>query len=685
MRTQDDELEGPVIDDLPLIAIAFLTMGIFTALAFGRIGRRDKGSRCVQSSSLLGFGATVTVLLSMLTGYGICSLAGYPITSLTQALPFVLVGIGLDDSFIIFGALQQLTKDKRENADLRIIAIALASGPSIAVTTLTDCMAFAVGAAFSSIPGIRWFCFYAVVCILIDFLYQITFFIALLELDLRRQDSNCYDCLVCIRAKEGSAAPKKNADTTSDSGDEEPPGPQRSSIKQDDHSRAQAPRKDTWKDEEDNFQSKIMRKYARFLFKPTTKILVLVTFIGLIVVLGLSALQIETSFDLTDYMGDGSVIAAYMEADELYFAEVGAGLTAFVYYQGLDQSSSEVQAQMLDFVHDLAEFTEFVDDELPTNVWFHDLEQFVSNHNDLEELSFEEQVDAFLSVSPYHTLYGRNIVRDDDGRVVASRTQVTLNVDQYDAIEQVRLLQMQRDVTEREPLNKHKQQSEMKATPGDDDVDRLFMFHPDFPTYFHYQIIPKELQTTLIVQLAAVAIVSMLFFSHPTGTFLSVTVVAMVDVELMGIIPLAGFTLNSVTFLLLVMAIGLVVDYCMHIIDAYLKLPPQEFSDRNEHMEAALVDIGASVFLGGFSTFLGILALAFASGEIFRTFFVMFVSMVVLGVAYALVFIPVVLSLIGPTTTGTMGNSGAPLISEETLEDEADYCSNVGQTTKFEI
>jgi hypothetical protein len=92
-----------------------------------------------------------------------------------------------------------------------------------------------------------------------------------------------------------------------------------------------------------------MRKYARFLFKPTTKILVLVTFIGLIVVLGLSALQIETSFDLTDYMGDGSVIAAYMEADELYFAEVGAGLTAFVYYQGLDQSSSEVQAQLLHY------------------------------------------------------------------------------------------------------------------------------------------------------------------------------------------------------------------------------------------------------------------------------------------------------------------------------------------------
>jgi len=51
------------------------------------------------------------------------------------------------------------------------------------------------------------------------------------------------------------------------------------------------------------------------------------------------------------------------------------------------------------------------------------------------------------------------------------------------------------------------------------------------------------------------------------------------------------------------------------------------------------------VFLGGLSTFLGILAF----GKAFMTFFVMFVSMVVLGIiAHGLMFLPVSLSFVGP-------------------------------------
>jgi len=69
---------------------------------------------------------------------------------------------------------------------------------------------------------------------------------------------------------------------------------------------------------------------------------------------------------------------------------------------------------------------------------------------------------------------------------------------------------------------------------------------------------------------------------------------------------------------------------------------------RNDRVEAALVEVGGSVFVGGLSTFLGVLALLFSTGAIFRTFFVMFMSMVVLGMSHGLMFIPVMLSLTGP-------------------------------------
>ena len=56
--------ERAIVEDIPLIPIVFIIMSVFTALVFFK---RDK----VQSRSLLGFGAVVAVLLSLLSGYGL--------------------------------------------------------------------------------------------------------------------------------------------------------------------------------------------------------------------------------------------------------------------------------------------------------------------------------------------------------------------------------------------------------------------------------------------------------------------------------------------------------------------------------------------------------------------------------------------------------------------------------------
>jgi uncharacterized BrkB/YihY/UPF0761 family membrane protein len=54
---------------IPLVPIVFVIMGIFTSLVFWK---KDK----VQSRSLLGFGAVMTVLLSIMSGYGLQFLIG---------------------------------------------------------------------------------------------------------------------------------------------------------------------------------------------------------------------------------------------------------------------------------------------------------------------------------------------------------------------------------------------------------------------------------------------------------------------------------------------------------------------------------------------------------------------------------------------------------------------------------
>lgn len=609
----DDELEGPVLDDLPLFYAAVVLMSIFTALAFSRFRRDGTGRRCVQSSALLGIGATVTVLLSILTGYGLCTLTGFPITTLTQILPFILIGIGLDDAFVLMGALSQTSPSLPMETRMR--KMARNAGPSIVVTSVTDTVAFALGALFTSIPGIRWFCYYAVICIVIDFLYQTTFFIALMALDLRRQDAGRRDCLICLRS-----APQPDEDPSDNS----------ETVQEAESAIEQAPKVEI-------LQRRMMRVYAKFLLKPWVKVVVLVSFFSFFVGMAISASTAKIGFDITDFLSDDASTTAFVEAEEEYFMESGGGLPSFFYVREVDQSDPEVQRQMTDFMQDVVDLEFF--DEFPRAYWVNDLNTFVSAEPALVDLSFEVQLAVFLSIEPFRSLYAPNILRDEDGSVIASRIPVTINVDRLDVQEQVAMLKAQRQVTLKQPLNQNVPNGK----------EPLFLFYREFPIFKHYQIIPRELTTSLIVALAAVALVSMLFFPHPTGTLLSVIVVAMVNVELVGIIPLAGFTINTVTVLLLIMAIGLVVDYCLHIVDSYLQCDRKHWSDRNQRTEAALVEIGSSIFLGGFSTFLGVTTLAFASGQIFFTFFVMFISMVTLGLGYGLILLPVLLSLVGPS------------------------------------
>ena len=96
------------------------------------------------------------------------------------------------------------------------------------------------------------------------------------------------------------------------------------------------------------------------------------------------------------------------------------------------------------------------------------------------------------------------------------------------------------------------------------------------------------------------------------------------------------------------MAIGLVVDYSLHLIHSF-GLKPSE-AGRKERTLQALRGIGPAVLLGLTTTFLGVLPIAFASSQVFRVFFQMFLSIVIVGGLHGFFLLPVLLSLFGPNT-----------------------------------
>ena len=68
-RSYYDELYRGIQDDIPLISTTFVLMGVFCAITLAQYHR-------IRSQSLLGIGAVVTILLSILTSYGLMFCVG---------------------------------------------------------------------------------------------------------------------------------------------------------------------------------------------------------------------------------------------------------------------------------------------------------------------------------------------------------------------------------------------------------------------------------------------------------------------------------------------------------------------------------------------------------------------------------------------------------------------------------
>lgn len=127
----------------------------------------------------------------------------------------------------------------------------------------------------------------------------------------------------------------------------------------------------------------------------------------------------------------------------------------------------------------------------------------------------------------------------------------------------------------------------------------------------------------------------------------------MIDICEFAFVHFTGFTLNTITSVLLIASIGLAVDYSAHIAHGYMHAEDNDPTKSNHEIRKSKVDkglyeIGTSVLNGGFTTFLCVLPLCTTKNYPFKVFFVIWIGIVIFGMIHGMILLPAMLSVIGP-------------------------------------
>merc|ERR1712227_699149 len=94
---------------------------------------------CVEHRVALATAGIVGVIMGIIVSYGLCSGFGLFYGPMHSVMPFLMLGIGIDDMFVIMQSWETLTaQEKSRSLEERFGLTMRHAGAAITVTSITD-------------------------------------------------------------------------------------------------------------------------------------------------------------------------------------------------------------------------------------------------------------------------------------------------------------------------------------------------------------------------------------------------------------------------------------------------------------------------------------------------------------------------------------------------------------------
>eukprot|EP00549_Striatella_unipunctata_P000485 CAMPEP_0118715154 /NCGR_PEP_ID=MMETSP0800-20121206/26691_1 /TAXON_ID=210618 ORGANISM="Striatella unipunctata, Strain CCMP2910" /NCGR_SAMPLE_ID=MMETSP0800 /ASSEMBLY_ACC=CAM_ASM_000638 /LENGTH=902 /DNA_ID=CAMNT_0006621239 /DNA_START=79 /DNA_END=2787 /DNA_ORIENTATION=- len=614
-RSFEDEFGGAISGDLGLVQISYVVVFLFLAATLGKI-RPGPGSRWTMS-----LGALFMVVLSTAACFGLSSAFGLFFGPVHSILPFILLGIGVDDAFVIVNAFNRERKGPRTgetNEQLaKRSALSLArAGASITVTSATDLVAFGISSS-SRLPALSSFCAYAAIGIFFLWLFSATFFTGALVLDERRQRDNRRECLCCVT------------------------------------------RGKPLDESQETYQEDIISKYFRNYHGPAVlssvgKIVVLVIF-GALLAFGIyGAMNLSVEDSERNFIPAGSYLNDYFDASDAFFPDQGIDMT--IVFQGSTDiynartALSELDTRLTGLSTAPPYISEPVSEEAYRNV-MDGFAEYLSFTGTAEiggvslggdgwpatEADFVSSLKLYAANSGPGSKYARDVSFSEDGtKLEAFKVQT----------EYVRLTKVNRGTV----IDDADKQIDAMDTTRDliaswTDLPQAFPYSDKFISIEGFKIIRREFFQNVALALLAVGVIVLFTVASPGAAMIITLVVLSCIIDILGFMYALGVVIDSVSVINLVLAVGLSVDYSAHVGHCFMT---KGGDDKNRRALESLADIGAAVLSGALSTFLAVAILLFSSSYVFEVLSTQFALTVGFGIIHGLVLLPVLLSILGP-------------------------------------
>ncbi|GLC70304.1 hypothetical protein PLESTF_000957100 [Pleodorina starrii] len=711
--------------DVSRLTLGYVLLILYTIVVLWRNSWAYQKAH-VALASFLAIGMGIAMDLGLLSGLGV------KFNFVCQVLPFLLVGVGVDNTFVIMS--NYFDQDPDAPIEYRLGEALGLAGSSITVSCTTNIIAFAVG-TYTSLEALFSFSLYAAVGTLLVFLFQVTVFPAFLVLDARREmrtrlglgcpgfgcsppggcapepaaaqlaagnngwslDTNVYkhdhphyrsagntSALATGYSTQPSSAMNGDAAAAGAGGDagsptvsgtgvavkvmvrppspparqqqwvqEPPPSPSAaaaaaagapSALPRDFTTPTIVPccwgqgRGRVFDPHEDQLSTKLVARWLPAVsLNKYGKIVVVVLECIMLGFAIYGCTQVYMDFNFRElFVPKGNWLHKAFQVEDRHFGGEKVPVAAYTrgtvdgrdYFHYQDQLAALSEA----FKND-----KYITSVPPVSSWYVNFQSWLNRPGGpyVEQLvggrapnetAFNAWIQEWLRTDSGRSFSDNLLLNATSGRIAGSRID-GFTRDVVDGSWAVKCVDSTRRTVQ-------------DAAPGLNTI--AFGFSYTF--WDGFRSITFSTVTNVIIAGAAVFLVTLLLLADVVACLMVGTMVVASDVGVFGFMHYAGLQFNSVTCIVLVLAVGIAVDYSAHVMRAFLV----STGTRHERAHKALVEIGGAVWNGAVTTFLAVLPMAAAEHYIFTTIFKMFATLILLAIWHGLVFLPVIMSWVGP-------------------------------------